>query len=236
MQMLYCDDDLCAVAKPAGMLMHRSRVAADVAGFAVQAARDLAGRHVYPVHRLDRPTAGVLLFAFSPPVADRLMRQFAAAGVAKAYIAVVRGWMQAQGLIDYPLGAVADPLAAVPHTPKPARTAYQCLATVELDVAVGRYASARYSLLRLSPQTGRRHQLRRHLKHVFHPIIGDTTYGDGQHNRLFRERFDCRRLLLAARELAFTHPVSGAAMRLQAPLDTGFAQVLAALGWDGIGA
>jgi len=231
---LYRDEALLALAKPAGMLVHRSPVATGAQGFALQAARAAAGRRVYPVHRLDRPTAGVLLFALDPGIAATMMQRFAAGEVGKRYIAVVRGWTALEGRIDHSLSPPRDAHAGsspAAGARKRAVTDYRRLATAQLPHPVGRYATARYSLLCLVPATGRRHQLRRHLKHLSHPILGDTTYGDGRHNRFFREHLGCRRLLLAARTLSFAHPVTGLPLRLQAPLDAELRAVLAALGW-----
>ena len=238
MDILFQDDHLVAVHKPAGLLVHRSMIDRHETQFALQLVRDQLGRRVYPVHRLDKPTAGVLVFALSAEIARQMMETLMADGVSKTYHAVVRGHTQQDGLIDYPLreqlDKMSDAQARQDKPPQEAVTAYERLATVELPHAVGRYPSSRYSLLRLLPQTGRKHQLRRHLKHIFHPIVGDTTHGDGRHNQFFRDHFACRRLLLAATGMAFTHPVTQAPLDIRAPLDAEFQRILAALGWGGI--
>lgn len=235
MEILYLDDSLVAVNKPAGLLVHRSNIDRHETQFAMQKVRDQLGRRVYPLHRLDKPTAGVLVFALSAEVA-RQMTPVMMNGVVKTYLAVVRGHCPESGLIDYPLveqyDKMTDAKADKDKAPQQAVTAYQRLATVELPHAVGRYPTARYSLLRIAPKTGRKHQIRRHMKHLFHPIVGDTTHGDGKHNQFFREHFHCRRLLLAATGMAFAHPVSGESLQLRAPLDVGFRRILADLGWD----
>jgi tRNA pseudouridine65 synthase len=235
MQVLYLDDWLVAVDKPSGLLVHRSLIDKHETRFALQAVRDQLGRRVYPVHRLDKPTSGALLFALDPGTARRLTAQFTAGQVSKTYCAVVRGYAAAAGEIDYPLreqpDRMTDGLAEADKAAHPAVTHYRRLASVELPYPVGRYQTARYSLLELSPRTGRRHQLRRHLKHVFHPIIGDTTHGDGRHNRFFRDRFGNRRLLLAATAIEFVHPHTGARVRIVAPLATDFQRIVQALGW-----
>lgn len=234
---LYRDDHLVAVAKPSGLLVHRTALDPHATASAVQALRDQLGRHVHPAHRLDRGTSGVLLFALSPEVRQALGGAFETRAVQKRYVAVVRGWTEAEGTIDHPLARIVDD--ADPRTwsgaeePQPATTRYVRLATAELPVRVDRYPTSRYCLVELEPLTGRRHQLRRHLRHIDHPIVGDTTYGQGRHNRLFRERFGCHRLLLAATSLAFTHPVTGAALRIEAPLEGEFARVVQAFGWAG---
>jgi tRNA pseudouridine65 synthase len=231
---LYRDDRLVAVHKPAGLLVHRSDLDRRETRFAVQLLRDQLGRPVWPLHRLDRGTSGVLLFALDADTARRLGGQFASGGTGKTYLAVVRGWPAESGVIEHPLAPLHDAHAGLAGdgAARPAVTRYRRLATVELPVRVDRYPSSRYALLELHPVTGRRHQLRRHLKHISHPIVGDATYGKGRHNRLFQERFGCRRLLLAAVGLTFTHPVSGAPLTIEAPPAEDFAAVLDALGWS----
>jgi tRNA pseudouridine65 synthase len=231
---LYRDDHLVAVNKPAGLLVHRSPIDPRETRFALQLVRDILGRRVYPVHRLDRATSGVLLFALSPDTARLLGASFTDGRMSKEYLAVVRGSLDDEGVIDHPLAEVADrflPRSESDGTARDAVTRYRRLATVELPFAVGRYATSRYSLAAASPVTGRRHQLRRHFKHLFHPVIGDTRYGEGRHNRFFREEFGCGRLLLHARELTFDHPVTGAPLSLSAPLDETFTALLDRLGW-----
>jgi len=145
--------------------------------------------------------------------------------VTKKYLAVVRGWTDEAGTIDYALREEKHKEAqhAVTH--------YRRLATVELDIAVGRYPKARYSLVEVMPQTGRMHQIRKHFAHIFHPLVGDTTYGEGRHNRLFREHFGCERLLLHASELGFVHPYSGTPLSIRAPLPPELAALFTRLGW-----
>ncbi len=234
LEILYRDDLLVAVNKPAGLLVHRSDLDRHETRFALQIVRDMMGRHVYPVHRLDRPTSGVLLFALSPEAARDVAAAFEARRVEKRYLALVRGVIGEAGCVDHPLAEEPDrrlPGPVGPAEPQEAVTGYRRLAETEIAVAVGRHASARYSLAELCPHTGRRHQLRRHMKHLSHPIIGDTTYGDGCHNRLFRDDLGCRRLLLHAAELAFPHPESGATVVVTAPLDPAFGGVVRRFGW-----
>ncbi|NBC15033.1 MAG: pseudouridylate synthase [Gammaproteobacteria bacterium] len=229
--LLYCDDDLVAVDKPPGLLVHRSRIA-DADAFALQALRDQLGRRVHTVHRLDRPTSGVLVLGLTAEAARRLSAQFQAQRVVKRYLAVVRGWPPAEGAIDRSLD---DPeaSAAGQRAPRAALTRYRRLATVELPVAVTRYPTSRYALMQVQPCSGRRHQIRRHFLHIRHPIIGDTSHGEGRHNRFFRERYGLHRLLLHAWQLSFTHPMSGLPLDLEAPLDTQWDRLLAELDWTG---
>ncbi|MDO3380202.1 tRNA pseudouridine(65) synthase TruC [Geoalkalibacter halelectricus] len=231
---LYRDDHMVAVHKPAGLLVHRSWIDPRETRFALQLVRDQIGRMVFPVHRLDKPTSGVLLFALNADAARMLGQTFARNEVEKTYLAVVRGVPSASGLIDHPLREEYDrhddPRARAGKAPQPALTRFRTLAAVELPFAVGRYPSSRYALVQASPETGRKHQLRRHFKHLCHPLIGDTKYGEGRHNRFFRERFDCRRLLLAAVEISLPHPVGARPLTITAPLEDDFARLLFQLG------
>jgi len=233
---LYQDEHLVAVNKPAGLLVHRSPIDRHETEFALQTVRDQIGQRVHPIHRLDKATSGVLVFALDPETARRMMTAFLDGTVTKSYLAVVRGITEKSGRIDHPLREPDDRMSGrTEGEGRPARdavTEYRRLAEVELPHAVGRYPTARFSLVRASPRTGRMHQLRRHLKHIFHPIIGDTTYGDGKQNELFRLAFNSRRLLLHAREIAFPHPATNEPVRIIAPLDDELGALLQRLGWD----
>jgi len=202
MDVLYRDAEVLAVNKPSGLLTHRGW--ANDADNALVRARGIAGRHVYPVHRLDRATSGVLLFALSREAAALLGRQLQAGGFEKHYLAMVRG-------ITPELVEVDHALAAEPgQERKPARTTVRRLGTFE-----------RYSLVEAAPHTGRSHQVRRHLKHLSHPILGDTRYGHGEHNRACRARFSLHRLALHAARLSFSHPSTAQRIEVRAavPLD-----------------
>ncbi len=234
---LYRDGWLCAVHKPSGLLVHRTDLDRGETDFAVQRLRDQIGCRVHPVHRLDRGTSGVLLFALDRDVAGALGAQFERGAVSKRYVAIVRGHPPAEGLIDHPLSRQLDdaeyaPAVGEQAAPQCAVTRYRRLAIAELPYAVDRYLTSRYALIELVPETGRRHQIRRHLKHIAHPVIGDSTYGKGRHNRLFARLFGSKRLLLACAELRLRHPVTGASLALQAPLADEFARVVVALGWE----
>jgi len=222
---LYCDDGLVAVDKPPGLLVHRTALAR-AEDFALQRLRRQLGRRVYTIHRLDRPTSGVLLFALTPEMAVAVSRQFERRLVSKRYLAVVRGYTDDEGAIDYSLGNVGG------ESLSSAVTSYRTLGRVELPVAVGRYATSRYSLVEVSPHSGRYHQIRRHFHHIFHPLIGDTTHGEGRHNRFFRETFGVGRLLLHASALDLTHPRSGERLAISAPLDAQWQCLMVSLGWE----
>lgn len=234
LEILYRDEHLIAIDKPAGLLVHRSDIDRHETRFAIQLLRDQIGRRVQPVHRLDKGTSGVLLFAFEADTTRRLSEQFERSEVHKRYLAVVRGWPPESGSILHPLtredeSAGADGRA---RSAQEARTDFQRLGVIELAEAVERYSSARYALVSLEPLTGRRHQLRRHLKHIAHPIIGDATHGKGVHNRFFQRQFDCHRLLLACIELRLRHPVSGVDLRIGAPPGDQFDAILHRFNWS----
>jgi tRNA pseudouridine65 synthase len=236
LEILYRDEHLVAIHKPPGLLVHRSEIDRHETRFAIQLLRDQIGRRVWAAHRLDKGTSGVLLFALDPETAGRLGRQFEAGEVGKTYLAVVRGQPPESGEIDHPLKRQRDSYEFVgeesSEEAQPAVTRYRRLACVELPYRVDRYPTSRYALLELEPLTGRRHQIRRHLKHIAHPIIGDATYGKGRHNRLFTEIFGSRRLLLACTRLTFRHPHSGEPMSVTAPPADDFADLLAQLDWS----
>jgi tRNA pseudouridine65 synthase len=226
---IYRDPWLLAVHKPAGLLVHRSPIDKHETEFALQYARALnGGEHVYPVHRLDRPTSGVLLFARNPDTARTVGQAMMAGEVSKTYLAVVRGWTPESGTIDHPLKDEPEDrrLRGTEQPVREALTHYRRLATTEIPVEIEGYPTSRYSLVELYPKTGRKHQLRRHMKHINHPIIGDANHGRGRHNRYFAERFGQGRLMLAATELALTHPVTGEELILKAPPERSFMDVL----------
>jgi tRNA pseudouridine65 synthase len=228
---LYRDERMVILAKPSGLLVHRSPIDRHETRFALQIARDQLGQRVHPVHRLDKPTSGALVFALDAEAARDLAQTFATRTVVKTYRAVVRGWPAAEGCIDRPLAAVEDERIG-PQTlaPRDAVTDFRRLASYELPVRVDRYPTSRYASLELNPRTGRRHQLRRHLASASHPIVGDSTYGKGRHNRLFAERFGVHRLLLACTRLEFASlPWRTAPLVVEAPLAADFARVVASL-------
>ena len=234
---LYLDHAIVAVHKPSGLLVHRSPIDRHETVFALQQVRDQLGRWVYPVYRLDKPTSGVLLFALERDMARALSEQFAEHRVGKHYLAVVRGYCPESGEIDHALRDKADPLIdrhrSRPAATQSALTRYQRLATVEIPVEVDRYPQSRYSLVDLFPRTGRKHQLRRHMKHIGHPIIGDAKHGKGVHNRYFQQAYACHRLLLACYALEVEHPETGLSLRIEAPLEGSFLRVLETFGWEG---
>lgn len=232
LEILYQDQYLVAVNKPSGLLVHRSWLDTHATEFALQKVRNQIGQYVYPVHRLDRPTSGVLLFALDKESANHISEQFVKHTTKKRYLAVVRGHL-GEGELDYPLkeklDKIADKRAQQDKPAQQAFTQYRCLQQTELPIAVRPYNSSRYSLMELIPKTGRKHQLRRHMAHLRHPIVGDTSHGDGKHNAMFRDNFDSQRLLLHAAYLSFKHPKTGKLIEVNAPLDDSFNALLTRL-------
>lgn len=238
LSLLYHDEYLVAIHKPSGLLVHRSAIDRHETRFALQMLRDQIGQHVYPVHRLDKPTSGILLFALNSDIARELSQAFTAQQISKEYLAVVRGYTPTSSTIDYALKEKLDKISDKKSNPnKPPQSAvthFERLGTIELPFFVDRYPKSRYSLVRAKPETGRKHQLRRHFKHIGHPIIGDAKHGKGVHNRFFQQQFQCHRLLLACDKLAFKHPVSGEIVHLHAPIEGSFEALLKNFGWSGL--
>lgn len=220
--LIYEDEHLVAIDKPPGLLVHRTQLAAGEELAALQLLRDQLGRTVWPVHRLDRGTSGVLLFALSAEVASQLGAMFEQGQMEKRYLALVRGWPVAdEGLIDHPLAR--DPeLPSAGQTMLEAQTRYRVLQRMTWPLVTdARFPSTRAALLEAEPLQGRRHQIRRHLKHIAHPILGDATHGKGPLNRAVAAHLGVQRLWLHAQRLTLTHPVSGALLRLEAAPDPG---------------
>ncbi|QKJ32331.1 pseudouridylate synthase [Mucilaginibacter mali] len=225
LDILYHDEHLIAINKPHGLLVHRSPIAADVEEFAVQKLRDQIGKWVTPVHRLDRKTGGVLLFALDKETEIAMHKQFMEGQVAKTYLAIVRGHTPDTESIDYPLrkenGMMQD-----------AHTDYTTLQRADLPIPLGNHPSSRYSLVEATPTTGRMHQLRKHFAHIFHPIIGDRTHGCNKQNRFWKERWEMTTMLLHASRQSFTHPVTGETVIIEAPLQPEFLRVMTLLSFS----
>lgn len=218
---LYQDEHVVLIHKPAGWLVHRTGLDAGETRFVVQTLRDQLGQRVYPVHRLDKGTSGVLLMALSSDVARLLVQAFERHEVHKSYLAMVRGWPVDQFDVDHALKPDDAPADAPAQS---AQTRFECVARLSLPVPVDRYTTTRVALVQVEPLTGRRHQIRRHLKHVSHPIIGDATHGKGAHNRWWAEHLGIQRLWLHARSLGLRHPITGQMMLVQSALNQPFNQ------------
>lgn len=233
---LYQDEYLVAVDKIAGLFVHRSFMDKDEIYFALQLVRDQIGQYVYPIHRLDRPTSGVLLFALNKDVARQMSEAFEQKTIQKTYYALTRGHLLGEDLIDYPLKEKLDKLGdkyvSLDKPPQQAQTHYQSITTATLPISLGKFDSVRYSLVKLLPATGRRHQIRRHLSHLRHPIIGDINYGDNKQNPFFIEYFGFKRLMLIAKQLEFIHPVTNKVTIITAEFDHQWQSVFNTLGWD----
>lgn len=217
---LHLDDHLVAIDKPPGLLVHRTQLAAQENEAALQLLRDQLGRPVWPVHRLDRGTSGVLLFALSPEVASVLGAMFEQGQMRKRYLALVRGWPgDDEGLIDHPLARDPErPSAGQPLLP--AQTRWRVLKRDAWPIATDpRFATTRVALVEAEPLQGRRHQIRRHLKHIAHPILGDATHGKGPLNRAVAAHLGITRLWLHAQRLELAHPVGGSPLRLESRPD-----------------
>ena len=224
LDIIYHDDHLVAINKPHGLLVHRSPIANDVTEFALQILRDQLGQKVFPAHRLDRKTGGVLLFALSKDAEKLMQQQFQENLVVKKYLAIVRGYTDDSGEIDYPLRRENGTL-------QEAFTRYKTLARAELDMPFGNHPTSRYSLVEARPETGRMHQLRKHFSHIFHPIIGDRTHGCNKQNKLFKERWELDTMLLHASQISFIHPLTKTQVHIEAPLQDEFLRIMGVMGW-----
>ena len=222
LQVLFADEALAVVDKPAGLMVHDSALARGETDFAADRLREQFGKPIFLVHRLDRATSGCLLLAFDRNTASALGKVLMSREVEKNYLAMCRGWpAEPRFVVDHALdGGPGKPLK------KPAQTAFEVLDTCELPLPSSGFETSRYALLRATPHTGRFRQIRRHLKHLSHHLIGDTSHGDGRHNRQFR-MLGIHRMLLHAQQLAFVHPHTGERIEVTAPVDAEFAKALA---------
>ena len=233
---LYQDEHVVVINKPAKLLVHKSPIDKHETQYAMKILRDQLGAKVFPVHRLDKPTSGVLIFALSPEIAAKFCEAFESHEIDKQYIAIVRGYCPESGTIDHPIKETAmfksDKGKYEAKAPKEAITHYKQLCIAEIPYSVDKYPSSRYSLVRLTPVTGRQHQLRRHLKHLSHPIIGDPKYGKSIHNHFFENHFGVKRLFLHCWNMSFKHPITRELVSCHAQLDDGFTKVVQKLGWE----
>lgn len=198
-------------------------MASDASEFAVQSLRDQLGQRVWPVHRLDRKTGGVLLFALSESINSAMQRQFMEGHIQKKYLAIVRGYTPDEQTIDY---ALRHPDTGVMQD---ALTYFKTRQRAEIPLPFGRHATSRYSLVELTPTTGRMHQLRKHMAHILHPIIGDRPHGCNKQNKLFLEQFGMSTMLLHAQQLTFKHPETGEEITISAPIQAEFARMMEVL-------
>ncbi|MBD1396106.1 pseudouridylate synthase [Pontibacter sp. JH31] len=231
LEIVFEDERYVAINKPNGLLVHRTRIAEEKKEFALQMLRDQLGCQVYAAHRLDRGTSGVLLFAKSPEATGPLVKAFEEREVTKTYLAIVRGYTLEEDTIDNPIRPDKDHKHKAPQD---AITRYTRLATIELPIPVGRYSTARYSLVQVQPETGRMHQIRKHFAHIRHYIVGDKRHGDWRHNQMFLEKLESPYLLLHAAQLDFTHPYTGEAMSIKAPMPQNMHRLCLEFGWENV--
>ena len=209
LEILFQDKYFIAVNKPCGMLVHRTKISEEENEFVLQKLRDQTGLHLYPVHRLDRPTSGVLLFAFDSETAKILSQMLVSGEVTKKYIALVRGWFKNEEDLDFPVKNDRGNL-------QPAHTLFKNLKHFTLNHTVGNFSQARYSLIECYPKSGRWHQIRQHLAHLRHYIINDRVHGDGKHNKIFKYSLEIEPLFLHAVSLKIKHPVLNEDLNIEA--------------------
>ncbi len=215
---LHQDDDLVVINKPHGLLVHPSKIALDAKETALQLVRNQINQYVYPIHRLDRKTSGVLVFALNKKALSLLNKAFQEHEIEKKYFAIVRGYTPKEGSIDYALKNESGKI-------QEAITHFKRLDQTEIPIPFGMHQTSRYSLVSLYPKTGRHHQLRKHMAHIFHPIIGDRPHGCNKQNKLFKERFGLDKMMLHASEIQFRHPITEKILKIEAPLSHEFKRI-----------
>jgi len=225
LEIIYQDKYIIAINKPHGLLVHQSSIARDAEEFALQLLRDQIGQTVWPCHRLDRKTGGLLLFALDKETEIRTQLLFQNNQIKKAYLAIVRGHTPEKMTIDYPLMKEnGNQQEAITH--------FSTLAHTELDLPFGKHSTSRYSLVKAEPQTGRMHQLRRHFAHINHPIIGDRPHGCNKQNKLFKDKWKMDTMMLHALALEFLHPVTKSILKLAAKPQSEFNRTLEILNFQ----
>lgn len=226
---LHDDARLLVVDKPPGLLVHRTTLDAHDDDSVLQRLRGEGEPRLWPVHRLDKGSSGVLVLARDADAARVLGAAFEAGRVAKRYLALVRGWPAPEGRIDHPLARDPERPSAGQEM-RAASTHWRRLAGFEWPFGVdGRHPTSRYALVEVRPQTGRRHQIRRHFKHIGHPLVGDSTHGKGAHNRAVAAWLGVARLWLHAAAITLPHPDDGRALVVDAPAGSEWAPLLAGI-------
>lgn len=219
LDIVYQDDHIIAINKPHGLLVHQSSIARDAKEFALQLLRDQLGKNVYPSHRIDRKTSGILVFALDKETDRAMQLKFQNKEIEKKYLAILRGFAPATQTIDYPLINENE-------IKQEAVTHFKTLKHFEIPLAFGKHATSRYSLVEAQPETGRMHQLRRHFAHIFHPIIGDRPHGCNKQNKLWLQEFNMSTMLLHASELLFKHPYSKKPIHIKAQASAEFMRAI----------
>lgn len=225
LEILFQDQYLVAINKPHGMVVHRSEYTRDARVFALQELRNQLNRKVFPAHRLDRKTSGVLTFAFDHEALRDLQIKFEQRKVKKEYLAIVRGYTEDRGFVDKPFTKENGNL-------QEAYTEYSTIGRCELDFPSGPHQTSRYSLVKIMPLTGRMNQIRRHFSHINHPIIGDRPFGCNKQNKLFKQKYGITFMFLHASKIEFTHPVTEKNVLIEAPLQKVFSDSLKIFNWQ----
>lgn len=228
LDILFEDEYLILINKPAGLLVHRTRQAYGEDENALTTLRDQIGSWVSPVHRLDRATSGVLLFAKNAEILPSLKSQFMDRTVEKTYLCIVRGIPEIkEALINHPLTSERSSKL------QEAQTSYKVLAESEIPFnSTGRYPTSRYSLLEVNLLTGRTHQIRRHLAHIRHYIVGDKKHGDNKQNIFFEKQFGLTNLLLHSLKMSLSHPMTGEKIAVTCPVPEHFSKTMRDLNWQ----
>jgi tRNA pseudouridine65 synthase len=225
LEILFEDETIVAINKPHGLLVHRTKLANDVKEFALQTLRDQLGMHVFPCHRIDRKTSGVLLFTKDEASNRTIQMMFSDGKIQKKYLAIVRGFALESGRIDYELKREDGQM-------QQAITNYTTLDKIELDLPYSGHPSSRYSLVEAIPETGRMHQIRKHLAHIHHPIIGDRPHGCNKQNKLFKEKWNMTSMMFHARSIELEHPITKKVIKIEANLSDEFVRTMNFLGFD----
>ncbi len=225
LEILYNDAHLVVVNKPNNLAIHRSKLVRNTNDFAVDLIREQTGRLLNPVHRLDRKTSGILVFSDTPEAANAMRIQFEERSILKTYLAIVRGYLRGSGIVDKRL--INDK-----GVEQSAETHFQSLATTEIPVSLGKHSTSRYSLVELKPKTGRQHQIRKHLNHLRHPIVGDRPHGCNKQNRLFKQTWNITNMMLHAQQIKFEHPISKEMISLHCAPPPSFMTCLNVLEFD----
>jgi tRNA pseudouridine65 synthase len=221
-EIIYQDESIIAINKPYGYFVHRTNLNNTAKEIALNKLRDQIGKKVYPVHRLDRKTSGVLVYALNTDMLRKLNDLFMFSDVTKEYIAIIRGYTEDELTVDYALRNARG-------KSQEAITILHTLQRTEIPLPFGKHQTSRYSLVRLIPETGRMHQLRKHMAHIYHPIIGDRPHGCNKQNRLFLEKYQLIEMMLHAKSLSFIHPETKIRLTINADFSSEFKRIASEL-------
>ena len=219
LEIVFDDMHIIGINKPPNIAVHKSKVVGNQDVFVLQLLRNQVGYKVYPIHRLDSKTSGVLLFAKSSQDVANFQQLFYTKNIKKDYLAIVRGFFPEKQTLDYGLKTEDGKI-------QEAITSFSLINKYELPIPFGKHSSSRYSLISCAPLTGRTHQIRRHLAHLNHPIIGDRPHGCNKQNKLFKERWDMYSMLLHAKSVSFIHPITNQKMHIEAKVSGEFKRML----------